>query len=291
MASVIALALFLLLFNFLPTSIDEDAVLSGYLNTTSFAAAINQTSMIMMQDVSVLTAENSDEVKALDAKSPTRSQYLYEVCDVTDPFGSGTKMNPDKCTSEFASARAFQSNKPHGGTDLVSNHYKDKIVWHLALWSGTVVKSEYHNSYGRYVLIKADDVPNLYYLYAHMAPGNAKTYGGQQPSVQTAVNFPNGSSVLVKVGDHVNAGDKIGVVGTTGSSTGVHSHVELRLSPQGSSNCYRADVWKILNEGKKLSELEWVFYYYDGGVATLGDKLSSEDVEYLNSINVEEGGV
>ena len=36
------------------------------------------------------------------------------------------------------------------------------------------------------------------------------------------------NSVTVKVGDKVKAGDKIGVMGTTGQSTGIHLHYEIR---------------------------------------------------------------
>ena len=66
---------------------------------------------------------------------------------------------------------------------------------------------------------------NFYTRYAHMGYGNAGAYGGTAPSWQSGKG--NESSVLVNVGDVVKAGDKLGYIGTTGSSTGAHAHIEL----------------------------------------------------------------
>lgn len=67
-----------------------------------------------------------------------------------------------------------------------------------ASMSGTVEVAGWHNSYGNYVIIKHKD--HYQTLYGHM------------------------SKILVKKGTKINQGDKIGLVGSTGYSTGPHLH-------------------------------------------------------------------
>ena len=72
----------------------------------------------------------------------------------------------------------------------------------LACKSGQVVTSAYHYSYGNYVVIDHGNGTST--LYAHM------------------------SSRAVSEGQMVTQGQTIGYVGTTGSSTGNHLHLEVR---------------------------------------------------------------
>lgn len=75
----------------------------------------------------------------------------------------------------------------------------------LAAASGTVIlakTSGYNGGYGLYVVIQHDNGTQT--LYAHM------------------------SKVLASVGDTVSQGEKIGLVGSTGRSTGNHLHFEVR---------------------------------------------------------------
>ncbi len=83
--------------------------------------------------------------------------------------------------------------------------------WDIACWlgtdikaskAGTVVISQFHNSYGNYVVI--DHGGGISTVYAHA------------------------SKLLVAVGDTVERGQVIAKVGTTGSSTGYHLHFEFR---------------------------------------------------------------
>lgn len=69
--------------------------------------------------------------------------------------------------------------------------------------SGTVVKAEFHPSWGNYVAIEHEDGTTA--LYAHQ------------------------QEYQVKVGDKVKQGQIIGYVGSTGNSTGSHLHFELCL--------------------------------------------------------------
>lgn len=70
--------------------------------------------------------------------------------------------------------------------------------------SGKVIQSDYHPSWGNYVAIKHAD--GLTTLYAHC------------------------SRNLVKVGQRVQQGQTIALVGTTGNSTGPHVHFEVNRS-------------------------------------------------------------
>ena len=73
-----------------------------------------------------------------------------------------------------------------------------------AISDGVVLKAEYHYSWGNYVHIKHPDGRSS--LYAHQ------------------------SQLLVHVGQEVHQGDKIGLVGSTGNSTGAHLHLEISKS-------------------------------------------------------------
>lgn len=70
--------------------------------------------------------------------------------------------------------------------------------------SGVVTTSKYNSSYGNYVVISHSDGTST--LYAHMSRRNAT------------------------VGQTVKQGAVIGYVGTTGSSTGNHLHLEIRVN-------------------------------------------------------------
>ncbi|CZR11127.1 N-terminal domain of peptidoglycan hydrolase CwlO-containing protein [Trichococcus flocculiformis] len=75
-----------------------------------------------------------------------------------------------------------------------------------AAQSGTVVTATYHASFGYYVVINHGTINGVTVetLYAHMQPG-----------------------LLVAPGQTVSQGQQIGIMGTTGDSTGVHLHFEV----------------------------------------------------------------
>ncbi len=55
------------------------------------------------------------------------------------------------------------------------------------------------------------------------------------------------STVLVKVGEQIKAGDVVAKSGNTGRSTGPHLHYEIRLNGQA------VDPMRFLNAGSKLA--------------------------------------
>ena len=71
-----------------------------------------------------------------------------------------------------------------------------------AAQDGIIYEAKYSNSYGKLMILKHKN--NLYTYYAHQ------------------------SRFKKKKGDHVNKGDVIGYVGSTGASTGPHLHFEIR---------------------------------------------------------------
>lgn len=56
------------------------------------------------------------------------------------------------------------------------------------------------------------------------------------------------SKVLVKVGEKVQAGDKVGLTGSSGRSTGPHLHYEVRRNGEA------LDPVRFLKVGKKVQK-------------------------------------
>jgi murein DD-endopeptidase MepM/ murein hydrolase activator NlpD len=92
--------------------------------------------------------------------------------------------------------------KFHGGLDLAGD-YGTPI---RSTSPGTVVRAEWSRSYGQ--VVEVDHGFGLTTLYAHCA------------------------RLLVAAGDRVSAGDVIARMGSTGRSTAVHLHFEVRLDGQ-----------------------------------------------------------
>lgn len=88
--------------------------------------------------------------------------------------------------------------RTHYGVDIGAYYGSDII----AADRGTVTVSAYHWSYGNYIVINHGN--GYVTLYAHL------------------------SSRLVSAGDEVSQGEVIGLVGSTGDSTGPHLHFEIR---------------------------------------------------------------
>lgn len=89
----------------------------------------------------------------------------------------------------------------HYGTDIAAAC----STWISAATAGTVVDTGWFGSLGNWVLI--DHGSGVETAYAHLATGGT----------------------VVSVGEKVEAGEPIGLVGSTGASTGCHLHVEVRL--------------------------------------------------------------
>jgi murein DD-endopeptidase MepM/ murein hydrolase activator NlpD len=89
--------------------------------------------------------------------------------------------------------------------------------------SGTVTTASWQGGYGN--MVEVDHHNGVSTRYGHL------------------------SKILVKVGQHVNMGDVVGLIGSTGRSTGPHLHYETRI------NDTAVDPQKFLRAGEKLSGL------------------------------------
>lgn len=103
--------------------------------------------------------------------------------------GYGWRRDP------FSGAQAW-----HGGIDLAPHHGAANYI--LAAAEGSVIYSGWNGGYGNCIMI--DHGGGTVTLYAHM------------------------SSLLVQKGEVVTKGQRIARAGTTGYSTGVHLHFEVR---------------------------------------------------------------
>lgn len=110
--------------------------------------------------------------------------------------GYGTRIHPVLGTRSF-----------HTGIDIPTGRRTG--VNAVAVGNGVVIKSVHSGSYGNYVIVDMGtdkNGNNISALYAHLAQR------------------------YVSVGTRVSAGQAIGEVGTTGRSTGIHLHFEIRVN-------------------------------------------------------------
>lgn len=102
-------------------------------------------------------------------------------------------------TSEFWEQRP---NHPHRGVDIATT-ISQPIY---SMCNGTVIHKDYEaNGYGYYCIIKSTDGDNYGYLFAHL---DAQT--------------------LIPLNGSVTLGQYIADEGTSGSSTGIHLHLEMQ---------------------------------------------------------------
>ncbi len=159
------------------------------------------------------------QIKAMDAEIARKQKELEKqlaASKIQINYGSGYIWPLDGCytiTSFFGPRIHPKYGTPgnHGGTDVRAG-YGTKIK---AARGGVVMTSEYHWSYGNYVVVVHDNGTST--LYAHM------------------------SKRAVKAGQTVTQGQVLGYVGSTGSSTGNHLHYEIRVT-QADGSVKRVDA-------------------------------------------------
>lgn len=107
-----------------------------------------------------------------------------------------------KVTSTRGDRLLFGKTDFHGGLDLVA--LENTNIYAIA--DGVVDATPFErNGFGFYVRQKLADGRRIY--YGHMKEG----------------------SVAVKAGRQIKKGDLLGVMGSTGQSTGAHTHLEIRV--------------------------------------------------------------
>ena len=160
-------------------------------------------------------------------------------------------------TSNYGARILNGKNNNHYGIDVVKEGYQlDYIVAHSDGIVDTLVdnksNSKGNGSYGNYVIIKHKN--NYSTLYAHMKKG-----------------------LLVKSGDSVKQGQRIGFMGDSGDAYGAHLHFEVwkdgvRINPENyiNSNLYTEETKQKYKVGDKVT-INGVF-------------ISSESTEKLNPL-------
>ena len=120
----------------------------------------------------------------------------------------------------------------HKGIDITA---ENKTIYSICDGEVTVVGWD-EDGWGRYVSIKPNGFDRIRIILCHLVK----------------------DSVKVKVGDKVTRLTKIGTMGTTGNSTGVHVHVEMRID-----NTPVDPTPYMLIANKKASGLKDTDYKFD----------------------------
>lgn len=156
---------------------DEGALLAQYQKVKAAEDALN--------------AELESYIKQQQAQS----QVVYSGEGFIRPIAPGTGY----VSSGYGWRTLWGQSDFHAAVDIACSAGTNI----MASSGGTVMRAEWHWSYGYYIII--DHGGGISTLYAHC------------------------SALLVSVGTQVNQGDVIALVGSTGSSSGNHVHVEVRV--------------------------------------------------------------
>ena len=146
----------------------------------------------------------TSQLSAIAAREAAKANYTLSA-----PSANGYIFPVAGCSRANIRNKAYPSYRGHTGIDVSIGVSGRPVV---AVKSGTVVISTAlrssgggYRSYGEYVVINHHD--GTMTLYAHMVAG----------------------SRTVSTGQSVSQGQKIGLVGSTGNSTGPHLHFEVRI--------------------------------------------------------------
>ena len=155
-------------------------------------------------------AEQAASEAAAVAAAATAANNLTASAAPTTTASSSYTVNSSgfikPASGYYSSPFGYRLSPITGGSEL---HRGQDIAGSGAIsaaQSGTVVTATYHASFGYYVVINHGTINGVTVetLYAHMQPG-----------------------LLVAPGQTVSQGQQIGIMGTTGDSTGVHLHFEV----------------------------------------------------------------
>lgn len=161
--------------------------------------------------INKLIASEADIAKQIAAKEAERDaldkeieDYVKQLQKQNTKYVGGEFMWPVPLDFTYVSSECEWRNSPLSGRREFHNGMDIPVKFATDIYasnSGTVVKSQWHNSYGYYVMI--DHGGGYATLYAH------------------------NSKLLVSVGDEVERGQVIAKAGSTGDSTGNHCHFSM----------------------------------------------------------------
>lgn len=118
----------------------------------------------------------------------------------------------------------------HQGQDIRPETLKKDWYWAVAVEDGTIYEtaSDTANATRYWLKLRAGDAPTRYYNYLHMLPASKaqSLYASNHTKYAYLQNYP-----AWHAGDHVVAGQKLGLVSTYfgSSSTTTHLHFEIRM--------------------------------------------------------------
>jgi murein DD-endopeptidase MepM/ murein hydrolase activator NlpD len=136
--------------------------------------------------------------------------------------------------AEYRYGGVFFANIVHTGVDIDA----EEGTPILAAGPGTVISADWglyteapgneNDPYGKAVVVRHDfgyKGLNLFTIYAHM------------------------SNIIAVVGQHVETGDVLGLVGSTGATTGPHLHFEVRTGGNSFYTTYNPELWMAPPQG------------------------------------------
>ena len=144
-----------------------------------------------------------------------KTKYGKKASGDLHTFISGGVRPASGVVTQNYGPSAYYASGMHTGIDIASKGSNYVPIY--AYTSGTVVNAGTNGDYGRCVIISHGKDANgneLQTLYAHL------------------------SSINVVKGQTVSQGQEIGKMGTTGRSTGVHLHFEIRVLSGGNKTFY-----------------------------------------------------
>ncbi|MFG1926667.1 M23 family metallopeptidase [Cryptosporangium sp. NPDC048952] len=165
-------------------------------DTASASAALGQ--QVDAGKLSAAKSSDAGNATQLDTRSGSpRASRSQKRSGVGEPEQLPVWIKP--ATGPLSSLYAARWGTFHYGIDFAAA-YGSTV---RAASAGTVIRAGWYGGYGQIVIIDH---------------GNGVT-----------TRYGHNSELLVSVGDHVEAGDAISKVGSTGQSTGPHCHFEVRI--------------------------------------------------------------
>lgn len=160
-----------------------------------------------------------------------------------------------KVTCEYNKKGNWSAGR-HTGIDLVG--LSSKTVY--ATCDGIVSKTGFDNCYGNFVVVKSND--GYYHWFCHLA------------------------TISASIGQQVTRVSKIGIMGSTGNSTGPHTHYEIR-TPE---NKYGEDInpAKYMGIPNKLGAYHSADFPHKDGIAVeTVEKPVENSIEYYPKVTLE----
>jgi len=168
---------------------------------------------------------------AQPTNTPSPTPCATDLCVIPNPFLLARPIAPPgrdqiDFTYRFGSTQGGQ-REPHHGVEFLNS-------------SGTPVLAAADGA----VVVAGDDRKIFYGPYSYFY-GNLVVLQHNLPGITQPVYtlYAHLSQILVKQGDQVKAGQRIGLVGMSGVATGSHLHFEVRLGENSYEQSRNPELW------------------------------------------------